>query len=62
MKYKDYRNLLCTILKKTKTNYYSQYFESNWNNIKNAWKGSKSIFTIKNISAEISRSQIKSKI
>lgn len=51
MKYKDYRNLLCTILKKTKTNYYSQYFESNWNNIKNAWKGSKSIFTIKNISA-----------
>ena len=36
-----------------KTNYYNHYFETNWNIIKNIWKGLKSILTIKNISAEI---------
>lgn len=34
-KYKDYRNLVSTILKKGKTNYYNHYFESNGNNAKN---------------------------
>ena len=34
--YKDYRNMLSTILKQSKTNYYN-YFEANWNNIKNTW-------------------------
>ena len=33
-KYKDYRNMLSTILKQSKTNYYNPYFETNWNNIK----------------------------
>ena len=51
--YKDYRNMLSTILKQSKTNYYSHYFETNWNSIKNTWKGLKSILNIKNISAEI---------
>ena len=51
--YKDYRNMLSTILKRSKTNYYSHYFETNWNSIKNTWKGLKSILNIKNISAEI---------
>ena len=51
--YKDYRNMLSTILKQSKTNYYNHYFETNWNSIKNTWKGLKSILNIKNISAEI---------
>ena len=33
--YKEYRNILSTILKQSKTNYYNHYFESNWNSIKN---------------------------
>ena len=33
--YKDYRNMLSTILKQSKTNYYNHYFETNWNSIKN---------------------------
>ena len=54
--YTDYRNLLSIILKQDKTNYYKHYFESNWNSIKNTWKGIKSIITIKEISAGIFQS------
>ena len=43
--YKDYRNMLSTLLKKGKANYYNQYFEANMNNTKNTWKGIKSIIT-----------------
>ena len=46
--YKDYRNMLSTLLKKSKIGYHNQYFEANMNNIKNTWKGIKSILTIKN--------------
>ena len=45
--------MLSTILKQIKTNYYNCYLETNWNSIKNTWKGLKSILNIKNISAEI---------
>ena len=51
--YKDYRNMLSTIFKQSKTNYYNHYFEANWNSIKNTWKGIKSILNIKNICGEI---------
>ena len=37
--YKKYRNLLSTLMKKSKQAYYDKYFEKNWNNIKNTWKG-----------------------
>ena len=50
--YKDYRNMLSTILKQSKTNYYNHYFETNWNSIKNTCKGIKSILNIKSISAD----------
>ena len=33
--YKKYRNLLSTLMKKSKQAYYDKYFETNWNNIKN---------------------------
>ena len=48
--------MLSTILKQSKTNYYNHYFETNWKNIKNIWKGLKSILIIKNISADIPKS------
>ena len=44
--------MLSTLLKKSKTNYYNQYFEANMNNIKNTWKRIKSIITIKNTSSD----------
>ena len=45
--------MLSTILKQSKTNYYNHYFETNWNSIKNTWKGLKSILNIKKISADV---------
>ena len=54
--YKDYRNMFFTILKQNKTNYYNHYFETNWNSIKDTWKGIESILNIKNISADIPKS------
>ena len=51
--YKDYRNMLSTIFKQSKTNYYNNYFAANWNSIENTWKDIKSIPNIKNTSADI---------
>ena len=46
-RYKKYRNLLSTLLKRSKTNYYNHYFDISWNNIKNTCKGIKSVSSIK---------------
>ena len=45
-KYKK-RNLLPTLMKKNKQAYYDKYFERNWINIKNTWKGIKSLISLK---------------
>ena len=34
-------------MKKSKQAYYEKYFERNWNNIKNTWKGVKSLINLK---------------
>ena len=38
-KYKKYGNLLSILMKQSKQAYYVKYFERNWNNIKDTWKG-----------------------
>ena len=55
MQYKNHRNLLSTLLKKSKENYYKKCFESNWNNAKIIWKGIKSIITLKDITSSVPR-------
>ena len=45
-KYKKYRSLLSTLMKKSKQGYYDKYFERNWSNIKNTWKGINSLISI----------------
>ena len=52
--YKKYRNLLSTLMKKSKQAYYDKYFERNWNNIKNTWKGIKSLISLKTIPTALS--------
>ena len=47
--HKNYRSLLPTLTKKRKKKvYYDKYFETNWNSIKNIWKGIKSLISLKN--------------
>ena len=45
-----------TLMKESKQIYYTKYFESNWNNIRNTWKGIKTIISIKNITITIPHS------
>ena len=51
--YKKYRNLLSTLMNKSKQAYYDRYFEKNWKNIKNTWKGIKSLISLKTVSSSI---------
>ena len=51
--YKPYRNLLSTLMKKSKQIYCTKYFENNSNNIKNTWKEMRTIISIKNITSTV---------
>ena len=51
--YKNYRNLLSTLMKKSKQAYYHKYFQRNWNNFKNAWKGIKSLIFLKTVASSV---------
>ena len=44
--FKTYTNSLSTLLKQSKKSYYNNYFRNNINNIKNTWKGIKSIISL----------------
>ena len=55
MQYKNHRNLLSALLKKSKENYYKKCFEPNWHNAKIIWKGIKSIITLKDITSSVPR-------
>ena len=40
-------------MKKNKETYYGKYFERNWNNIKNTWKGIKSLISLKTVASRV---------
>ena len=40
-------------MKKNKQAYYDKYFEKNWNNIKNTWKGIKSLISLKTVASNV---------
>ena len=54
-KYKNHRNLLSTLFKQGKHQYFNKYFEDNWNNMKNTWKGITNIMTLNYFSCEVHR-------
>ena len=41
-------------MKKGKQVYYNKYFETNWNNIKNTWKGIKDLINLKTVASTVS--------
>ena len=47
--YKYYRNLLSTLMKKCKQNYYERFFKNNLSNLKNIWKGIRGLTVIKHL-------------
>ena len=40
-------------MKKSKQAYYDRYFEKSWKNIKNTWKGIKSLISLKAVASSI---------
>ena len=50
IKYKQYRNLISTLLKRSKCLYFTKFFNDNLNNLKNTWKGIKNLISLKNVS------------
>ena len=46
-KYKSYKNILPTLTKKSKQNYFSKFSGNNLNNFKKTWKGIKSAISLK---------------
>ena len=44
--YKKYRNMILTLIKQNKKDYYDKYFKDNINNMKNTWKGIRSIISL----------------
>ena len=40
-------------MKRSKQAYYDKYFEANWNNIKNAWKGNKPLISLKAVVSNV---------
>ena len=47
-RYKQYRNLLSTLLKKSKQFYFTRFFQENIKGLKNMWKGIKEIISSNN--------------
>ena len=39
--------------KKSKQAYYDKYFERDWNNIQNTWKGIKSLISLKTVASRV---------
>ena len=52
-KYKKYRNILSTLMKKSKQTYHDKYFDRNWNKIKSIWKGIKLLISVKAVSSSV---------
>ena len=50
IKYKQYRNLISTLLKRSKCLYFTKFFNDNLNNLKNTWKGIKNLISLKTVS------------
>ena len=40
-------------MKRSKQAYFDKYFEANWNNIKNTWKGIKSLIALKSVASNV---------
>ena len=45
-RHKYYRNLIVTLLRRSKENYYKNYFDKNKNNVKKTWDGIRYILAV----------------
>ena len=50
IKYRQYRSLISTLLKRSKCSCFTKFFNDNLNNLKNTWKGIKNLISLKTVS------------
>ena len=56
------RNLLLTLLKRSKQSYFTNYFQTNINDLKNTWKGIKKLISLKRTSNSVPSAVIENNI
>ena len=61
-KYKLYRNMLATLLKRSKHTYFSSFFQNHINDLKNTWKGIKRIISLKDSTSRVPSTVIEDNI
>ena len=49
IKYKQYRNLLSTLMKESKKSYFTNYFQNKLHDLTSAWKGIKNVISLKEL-------------
>ena len=57
-----YRNMLATLLKRSKHTYFSCFFQNHINNLKNTWKGIKTIIYLKDSTSTVASTTIEDNI
>ena len=61
-KYKFYRNMLATLLKRSKHTYFSSFFQNHVNDLKNTWKDIKRIISLKDSRSTVPSNNIEDNI
>ena len=51
--YKKYRNLLSSLLKRSKQSHFTNYFQTKINDLQNTWKGIKNLVSMKRTSNSV---------
>ena len=49
IKYRQYRNILSTLIKESRKSYFTNFFQSNLNDLKSTWKGIKNLIPLKEL-------------
>ena len=52
-KFKQYRNLIKTLTRRSKNDYYHRFFNTNKNNLRKTWQGIKSIINLNNNNSQL---------
>ena len=61
-KYKQYQNILSALLKRSKQSYFTNYFQTDIDDLKNTWKSTKKLISLKRTANSVSSTVIENDI
>ena len=62
LKYKQYQNILSALLKRSKQSYFTNYFQTDIDDLKNTWKSTKKLISLKRTANSVSSTVIENDI